>query len=89
MKIVSVRVARTIAAIDTSKRYCSASSDDAVYLHQLGAAQRHGIYEPFDADARELNAWLLSVRAGRALCRDAWDHFMDRGDSEAARRKAG
>ncbi|GLQ24141.1 hypothetical protein GCM10007853_20150 [Algimonas ampicilliniresistens] len=76
MQISSLRVARALAQLDLSQRYAKASSKDAVYLHQLGAAQRHGVFQPFDADARELNDWLQSVRAGRTLCRAAWDCFI-------------
>ena len=76
MQISSLRVTRAISQPDLSQRYAKASPKDAVYLHQLGAAQRHGIYQPFDANARELNDWLLSVRAGWALCRAGWDCFM-------------
>ncbi|MGB3457218.1 MAG: hypothetical protein WBG08_07950 [Litorimonas sp.] len=77
MKITYLRVAVAIARLDDTHNYRRASSPDAAYLHQLGAAQRHGVFEPFDAEARELNAWLSSVGAGRQLCRDAWDLFMD------------
>ncbi|GLQ20602.1 hypothetical protein ACFFUB_00950 [Algimonas porphyrae] len=83
MQITSLKVGRTIARLDLTRRYARASSVDAVYLHQLGAAQRHGIFEPFDADARELNDWLLSVQAGRELCRAAWDVFVTDGDMTA------
>jgi hypothetical protein len=77
MKITSMRAALAIARLDHHRVYPKASSPEAVYLHQLGAAQRHGVFEPFDHDATELNNWLLSVQAGRELCRDTWDMFMD------------
>lgn len=80
MKIRSPRVARAISLIDITKAYSVARDSDATYLHLLGAAQRHGIFEPFDAEARELNAWLTSVSAGKTLCRDAWDHFIAAAD---------
>lgn len=76
MQITYLRVAGAIARLDPDKPYLKSASDDAVYLHVLGASQRHGQFEPFDVDAQELNAWLLSVTAGRTLCRDAWDAFM-------------
>lgn len=76
MQITYLRVARAIARLNPDKLYPKSISTEAVYLYQLGASQRYGQYEPFDAEARELNAWLLSVTAGRALCRDAWDAFM-------------
>lgn len=76
MQITYLRVAGAIARLNPDKPYPKSISTEAVYLHQLGASQRHGQFEPFDEDAQELNAWLLSVTAGRALCRDAWDAFM-------------
>lgn len=76
MQITYLRVAGAIARLDPDKSYPKSSSADAAYLHVLGASQRHGQFEPFDADAQELNAWLLSVTAGRTLCRDVWDAFM-------------
>lgn len=84
MQISSLKVARALAQLDLSQRYEKASSIDAVYLHQLGAAQRHGVFQPFDADARELNDWLQSVRAGRALCRAAWDCFIAENPDQSA-----
>lgn len=76
MKITYLRVAGAIARLNPDKPYAKSISTEAVYLHQLGASQRHGKFEPFDQEAQELNAWLLSVTAGRELCRDAWDAFM-------------
>lgn len=76
MQITYLRVAGAIARLDPDKSYTKSESADAAYLHVLGASQRHGQFEPFDPDAQELNAWLLSVTAGRALSRDAWDGFM-------------
>jgi hypothetical protein len=76
MQIRFLRVARAIASLDPDKTYPRASSEDATYLHQLGAAQQHGMFEPYCDEARELNDWLMSVRAGRALCREVWDAFM-------------
>ena len=88
MQIRSMAVGRAIARLDLTRRYDKAASDDAIYLYQLGAAQRHGVYPPFDADARELNDWLQSVRAGRELCRAAWDAFMmDAADDSAQQGK--
>lgn len=77
MQITSLRVGRALARLDLTRRYDRARSEDDVYLYQLSAAHRHEVYEPFDADAVELNAWLVSVRADRALCRAAWDSFME------------
>lgn len=76
MQIRFLRVARAIARLDPDKNYPRASSEDAAYLHRLGAAQQHGMFEPFTEEARELNDWLISVRAGRQLCREVWDVFM-------------
>jgi len=76
MQITHLRVAGAIARLDPNKTYAKASSTDTVFLHQLSASQRHGQFEPFSDEARELNAWLLSVTAGRELCHDAWDAFM-------------
>ena len=76
MQIRFLRVARAIASLDPDKKYTRASSEDGTYLHQLGAAQRHGVFEPYSDEARELNDWLTSVRAGRELCREVWDAFM-------------
>jgi hypothetical protein len=76
MQIRFLRVARAIASLDPDKNYTRASSEDGTYLHQLGAAQRHGVFEPYSDEARELNDWLMSVRAGRELCREVWDAFM-------------
>lgn len=79
MQITSMRVAIVIARLNWDQSYPKAQSKGAVYLHQLSAAQRYGIYEPFDEDAAELNRWLSSIQAGRALCHAAWDLFMDDG----------
>ena len=76
MKITSDRVRRAISRIDASREYARADSPEAVYLYQLSAAQKHGVFEPFDADAKQLNAWLLEVQAGRELVQAAWDAFM-------------
>lgn len=76
MQIRFLRVARAIARLDPKKAYPRARSEDATYLYQLGAAQRHGMFEPFSEEARELNDWLTSVRAGRSLCREVWGAFM-------------
>jgi hypothetical protein len=78
MQITHLRVAVAIARLDSEKSYNRATSVDGTYLYILGAAQRHGVFEPFGEEARELNAWLTSVHAGRDLCRDAWDGFMER-----------
>lgn len=86
MQITYLRVAAVIARLDPDRRYPKARSKDGVYLHLLSAAQRHNVYEPFDREAVELNDWLTSIQAGRALCHDAWDLFMDVGLREAARR---
>jgi hypothetical protein len=76
MQITHLRVAGAIAQLDPNKAYPKASSADTVFLHQLSASQRHDQFEPFSHEACELNAWLLSVMAGRELCHDAWDAFM-------------
>lgn len=76
MQIRFLRVARAIARLDPEKDYPRASSEDATYLYQLGAAQRHGMFEPYSDEARELNDWLTSVRAGRLLCCEVWGAFM-------------
>jgi hypothetical protein len=76
MQIRFLRVARAIAQLDPDRDYPRASSEDATYLYQLGAAQRHGMFEPLSEEARELNAWLTSVRAGRLLCCEVWGAFM-------------
>ncbi|MEL6687432.1 MAG: hypothetical protein AAFP97_07405 [Pseudomonadota bacterium] len=88
MQITFLRVAVVIARLNPDQPYPKARSKDAVYLHQLSAAQRYGIYEPFEQDAAELNRWLTSVRAGRALCHDAWDLFMDEGTQDVSKRAA-
>lgn len=85
MQITYLRVAVVIARLNPDRNYPKARSKDAVYLHQLSAAQRYGIYEPFEPDAAELNRWLTSIQAGRALCHDAWDLFMDVGVRELVR----
>ncbi|WP_298914640.1 hypothetical protein [uncultured Algimonas sp.] len=84
MRITHLRVAVAIARLEPPASYAKAQSEAAAHLYRIGAAQRHGLFEPFDPDARELNEWLASVRAGRALCREAWDMFMDEGDRRIA-----
>ena len=88
MQITFLRVAAAIAKLDSSRSYPKASSEDAAYIHQLRAAHRHGVFEPFSAEAQELNRWLLSVRAGPELSRLSWDAFMQTGvvDSESLRK---
>lgn len=87
MQITFLRVAVVIARLDPGRKYPKARSKDAVYLHQLSAAQRYDVYEPFEPDAAELNAWLSSVQAGRSLCHDAWDLFMDAGTQIVSQRR--
>lgn len=76
MQIKFLRVARAIARLDPDKDYPRASSEDATYLYQLGAAQQYGLFAPFSDEAQELNDWLTSVQAGRLLCREVWGAFM-------------
>ena len=83
MAIVSARVRRAIGRLDRKREYAQATSPESIYLYQLSAAQRHGIFEPFDDEAEELNAWLLSMRAGRDLVNDAWDAFMAEAEGSA------
>ena len=75
-RLHSDRLTRTIANLDPRREYPRVKRAEDVYLHILSAAQRHGIFEPFDAEARALNLWLTKKRGGRELCRDAWDSFM-------------
>ena len=75
MDMESDRVRRAISRIDMTRDYKKASSPEAVYLYQLSAAQKHGVFEPFDAEASELNAWLLARQAGRELVEAAWAAF--------------
>ena len=79
MDIQSDRARRAISRIDTTRGYSRARSPEAVYLYQISAAQKHGVFEPFDDDAKALNAWLLSVRAGKDLVQAAWDAFIAEG----------
>ena len=88
MQITFLRVAVVIMRLDRAHHYPKAQSKDAVYLHLLSAAQRHEVFEPFNADAAELNRWLTSIQAGRALCHDAWDIFMDEGTQTVGQRTA-
>ena len=83
MDIDSERVRRAISRIDTARSYGRSDSPEAIYLYQVSAAQKHGVFEPFDADAKALNAWLLHVRAGRELVQAAWDAFMAPDNSSA------
>lgn len=78
MQITHLRVAMVVAHLQGGDGYARARSPDAAYLYRLSGAQRHGAFHPFDtADARELDVWLRSVQAGRKLCHEAWDLFMD------------
>ena len=88
MQITFLRVAGAIAQLDFDRSYPKASSEDAAYIHQLRAAHRHGVFEPFSDEAQELNRWLLSVLAGPELCRKSWDAFMKTRaiDSESLRK---
>lgn len=70
------RVIRALETLNIDDNYSRAPSADAVYLYQLIAAQKHGVYEPFDEEAQALNAWLLEARAGKRLVEEAWDAFM-------------
>ena len=72
-------MARALARLGTGRNYAQAASPEAVYLYQLSAARKHGVFEPFDADAQALNGWLLSVRAGKGLVEDAWAAFIAEG----------
>lgn len=75
-RLSRTRLARTLANLDPRRAYAVVRTPADVYLHILSAAQRHDVFEPFDAEARALNDWLTERRAGRDLCRDAWDSFM-------------
>lgn len=88
MQITFLRVAVVIMRLDRAHHYPKAQSEDAVYLHLLSAAQRHNVFEPFDPEAAELNHWLTSIQAGRSLCHDAWDLFMDEGTKRVGERAA-
>ena len=83
MSIDHPRVRDAVSRLDRTRPYERADRPESVYLYQLRAAARHGVHEPFDDDAKALNAWLLSVRAGRELVDDAWDAFMAGGADTA------
>lgn len=62
-------------AIESDLNWDLADSPEQQYFYILRAAQNVGRFEPFTADERALNAYLVQRLAGKRLCDYAWRMF--------------
>jgi hypothetical protein len=85
------RVIRALESLNIDDSYEPAPSNDAVYLYILSASNRHGVHQPFDAEAAALNDWLIKARANKRLVDEAWAAFINAGAVKPVknRRQAG
>lgn len=66
------RLVAVIRTIESSDNWDIAKSEREVFLYQLSAAQKVGVFEPFTAEQKSLNLYLQHRQAGRKTCDYAW-----------------